>query len=216
MGVHSVYTDAMYIHINKGLKCSLTETDEAIAVSHICKENLTLRACLNPDGVHVIPNAVDTTKFRPPQHAKASHNDQVTVVMMQRMAFRKGIHLAVRVIPRICRRFARVRFVIGGDGPCRVQLEQMLAAHPSLAESARVKLLGAVPHIGVRDVLRRGDVFLNCSLTESFCIANLEAACCGLYVVSTDVGGVPEVLLQFWRWCYRRTALSAPLTSRRV
>jgi phosphatidylinositol glycan class A protein len=31
-------------------------------------------------------------------------------------------------------------------------------------------------------------------LTESFCIAILEAACCGLFVVSTDVGGVPEVL----------------------
>jgi len=31
-------------------------------------------------------------------------------------------------------------------------------------------------------------------LTESFCIAILEAACCGLMVVSTDVGGVPEVL----------------------
>jgi phosphatidylinositol glycan class A protein len=35
---------------------------------------------------------------------------------------------------------------------------------------------------------------LNTSLTESFCIAILEAACCGLLVVTTDVGGVPEVL----------------------
>ena len=43
-------------------------------------------------------------------------------------------------------------------------------------------------------VLVRGHVFLNCSLTESFCIALLEAASCGLFVVSTRVGGVPEVL----------------------
>ena len=42
--------------------------------------------------------------------------------------------------------------------------------------------------------MRRGHIFLNTSLTESFCIAILEAACCGLLVVSTDVGGVPEVL----------------------
>lgn len=35
---------------------------------------------------------------------------------------------------------------------------------------------------------------MNTSLTESFCIAILEAACCGLLVVTTDVGGVPEVL----------------------
>ena len=35
---------------------------------------------------------------------------------------------------------------------------------------------------------------MNTSLTESFGIAILEAACVGLYVVSTRVGGVPEVL----------------------
>lgn len=58
----------------------------------------------------------------------------------------------------------------------------------------RVELLGGLPHDKVRDVLRRGHIFLNTSLTESFCIAILEAACCGLLVVSTDVGGVPEVL----------------------
>jgi phosphatidylinositol glycan class A protein len=40
----------------------------------------------------------------------------------------------------------------------------------------------------------KGHIFLNCSLTEAFCIAIVEAASCGLSVVSTNVGGVPEVL----------------------
>ena len=39
-----------------------------------------------------------------------------------------------------------------------------------------------------------GDIFLNTSLTEAFCMAIVEAASCGLLVVSTNVGGVPEVL----------------------
>lgn len=43
-------------------------------------------------------------------------------------------------------------------------------------------------------VLIRGHIFLNSSLTESFGIGLLEAASCGLYVVATRVGGVPEVL----------------------
>lgn len=46
----------------------------------------------------------------------------------------------------------------------------------------------------MRDVLVQGDIFLNCSLTEAFCMAIVEAASCGLLVVSTNVGGVPEVL----------------------
>jgi phosphatidylinositol N-acetylglucosaminyltransferase subunit A len=43
-------------------------------------------------------------------------------------------------------------------------------------------------------VLRQGSIFLNTSLTEAFGIAILEAACAGLHVVSTRVGGVPEIL----------------------
>ena len=43
-------------------------------------------------------------------------------------------------------------------------------------------------------MLCRGHIFLNTSLTEAFCIAILEAASCGLLCVSTNVGGIPEVL----------------------
>ncbi len=39
----------------------------------------------------------------------------------------------------------------------------------------RVELLGGLPHDKVKDVLNRGHIFLNTSLTESFCIAILEA-----------------------------------------
>ncbi|KAJ2176887.1 Phosphatidylinositol N-acetylglucosaminyltransferase GPI3 subunit [Coemansia sp. RSA 551] len=58
----------------------------------------------------------------------------------------------------------------------------------------RVELLGSVMAADVRKVLVRGDIFLNTSLTEAFCIAIVEAASCGLLVVSTKVGGIPEVL----------------------
>ena len=48
--------------------------------------------------------------------------------------------------------------------------------------------------LGCMQVLRQGSIFLNTSLTEAFGIAILEAACAGLHVVSTRVGGVPEIL----------------------
>lgn len=41
----------------------------------------------------------------------------------------------------------------------------------------------------------KGDIFINASLTEAFCMAIVEAAAAGLMVVSTAVGGVPEVYL---------------------
>ncbi len=58
----------------------------------------------------------------------------------------------------------------------------------------RIELLGPIRPNDVRSVFMRGAMFLNTSLTESFGIAILEAACAGLYVVSTHVDGVPEIL----------------------
>ena len=58
----------------------------------------------------------------------------------------------------------------------------------------RLTLLGTVPHAQVPKLLAKGHIFLNTSLTEAFCITIVEAASCGLQVVSTRVGGIPEVL----------------------
>lgn len=49
-------------------------------------------------------------------------------------------------------------------------------------------------HSQIRHVLNKGHIFLNTSLTEAYCMAIVEAASCGLQVVSTKVGGIPEVL----------------------
>ena len=58
---HSLFgfTDAACFHVNKILKFFLSDIDHAICVSHTSKENLTLRAALNPNIISVIPNAVD-------------------------------------------------------------------------------------------------------------------------------------------------------------
>ncbi|KAF9001822.1 UDP-Glycosyltransferase/glycogen phosphorylase [Hymenopellis radicata] len=80
---------------------------------------------------------------------------------------------------------------ISGDGPKLIDLLQMREKHRL---QDRIELLGPVRHTDVRSVLMRGHIFMNTSLTESFGIAILEAACAGLYIVSTRVGGVPEIL----------------------
>lgn len=84
-----------------------------------------------------------------------------------------------------------MHFIIGGSGVKRDLLIDIRDKH-SLND--RMELLGAVPHSEVRGVLCRGHIFLNPSLIEAFCISILEAASCGLLVVSTNVGGIPEVL----------------------
>jgi phosphatidylinositol glycan class A protein len=112
-------------------------------------------------------------------------------VVVSRLFYRKGIDLLVDIIPVILRKHPNVHFIIGGDGPKKAILDEMQAKY-NIAD--RMELLGSVPHTEVRSVLCRGHIFLNTSLTEAFCIALLEAASCGLLCVSTNVGGIPEIM----------------------
>nr|XP_023924248.1 phosphatidylinositol N-acetylglucosaminyltransferase subunit A [Quercus suber] len=188
---HSLYgfADVGSIHMNKVLQFTLADVSQAICVSHTSKENTVLRSGLPPEKVYVIPNAVDTAMFKPT--AERPSGNEIVIVVISRLVYRKGADLLVEVIPEVCRMYPNVRFIVGGDGPKRVRLEEMREKH-SLQD--RVEMLGAVPHARVRSVLISGHIFLNSSLTEAFCIAILEAASCGLLTVSTRVGGVPEVL----------------------
>jgi glycosyltransferase involved in cell wall biosynthesis len=52
----------------------------------------------------------------------------------------------------------QVRFIVGGDGPKRVRLEEM---REKFSLQDRVEMLGAVPHAQVRSVLISGHIFLN-------------------------------------------------------
>ncbi|KAG6373759.1 hypothetical protein JVT61DRAFT_5901 [Boletus reticuloceps] len=82
------------------------------------------------------------------------------------------------------------------DGaPCPVMRERRVFPNINLIVDW-IKLLGPVRHRDVHDVLICGSIFLNTSLTEAFGIAILEVACTGLYIVSTRVGGVPDILPQ--------------------
>ncbi|KAJ2658954.1 Phosphatidylinositol N-acetylglucosaminyltransferase GPI3 subunit [Coemansia sp. RSA 1200] len=200
MGLKTVFTDhsllgfadASGILLNKLLKFTLSDVHHAICVSHTSKENTVLRAALDPHQVSVIPNAIIADQFRPDPGARDAA--WITVVVLSRLVYRKGIDLLVAAVPHICELCPRVRFIIGGDGPMRINIEQMRERHML---QDRVELLGSVQAADVRSVLVRGDIFLNTSLTEAFCIAIVEAASCGLLVVSTRVGGIPEVLPRY-------------------
>ncbi|KAI9660620.1 MAG: Phosphatidylinositol N-acetylglucosaminyltransferase gpi3 subunit [Bathelium mastoideum] len=220
MGLRTVFTDhslfgfadAASILTNKLLKFTLSDVDHVICVSHTCKENTVLRASLDPLMVSVIPNAVVAENFRPLRHrslqsdlsstspndsrpAKPPHHlgpdDIITIVVISRLFYNKGTDLLIAAIPRILAEHPNVRFVIAGSGPKAIDLEQMLERN---VLQDRVELLGSVRHEEVRDVMVRGHIYLHPSLTEAFGTVLVEAASCGLYVVCTRVGGIPEVL----------------------
>lgn len=197
MGLKTVFTDhslfgfadASAVLTNKFLELSLSDCDHCICVSHTGKENTVLRAKVQKEKVSVIPNAVDTTLFHPDTSKR--EDKSITIVVVSRLVYRKGVDLLARIIPEICLRHKNIQFLIGGDGPKRWLIEEV--RERNLLQD-RVTLLGSLEHSEVRHVLNKGHIFLNTSLTEAYCMAIVEAASCGLQVVSTKVGGIPEVL----------------------
>ncbi|XP_053562048.1 phosphatidylinositol N-acetylglucosaminyltransferase subunit A [Bombina bombina] len=197
MGLHTVFTDhslfgfadVSSVLTNKLLTVSLCDTNHIICVSYTSKENTVLRAALDPEIVSVIPNAVDPTDFTPDPTKRLEN--KITIVVVSRLVYRKGIDLLGGIIPEMCQKYPNLHFIIGGEGPKRIILEEVRERYQL---HDRVRLLGALEHQQVRNVLVEGDIFLNTSLTEAFCMAIVEAASCGLQVVSTRVGGIPEVL----------------------
>jgi phosphatidylinositol glycan class A protein len=136
------------------------------------KENTVLRAALDPAMVSVIPNAVITDNFQPRggPYKPLSSADQsippptrdvqfhwveadlgeVVIVVISRLYYNKGIDLLVAVIPRICTIHPSARFIIAGDGPKFLALEEMREKYML---QDRVEMLGSIRHEEVRDVL---------------------------------------------------------------
>ncbi|ODN95236.1 phosphatidylinositol glycan, class A [Cryptococcus wingfieldii CBS 7118] len=197
MGLKTCYTDHSLfgfqdwpgIVSNQLLVGGLRNVDQVICVSNTGRENMVLRAQLDPALISVVPNAIVPEQFKP-DPSKADP-DRITIVTIARLVHRKGIDLLISSCPSICALFPKAHFLIGGDGPKMVELLQMVEKHQL---QSRVTLLGRVLPGEVEGVLRRGQIFLGTSLTEAFGISLIEAASCGLFVVGTKVGGVPEVL----------------------
>jgi len=153
--------------------------------------------------VDVIPNFVDTDRFSPsPTSTLAEPALTARPTTATRPRSLVLVHVSnfrpVKRVDDVVRVFARVRAALPGrplvlhlvgDGPERPQITAL--AH-SLGLEADVHCLGE--RVDLPDVLRDADLFLLPSQTESFGLAALEAMACGVPVIASAVGGVPEVV----------------------
>lgn len=137
--------------------------------------------------IEVIPNFVDTERFAPSPRRRAPG---APALLVHGSNFRtlKRVDDVVEIFARVRRR-RPARLALVGDGPERPRVEAELGARGLLAD---VELLGE--RLDFVSVLQAADVFLLPSETESFGLAALEALSCGVPVVASRVGGLPEVV----------------------
>lgn len=187
---HSLFSLAVVgaIHLNSACNPLVCGCDGVIAVSNIQKENLKARFH-QINNIVVIPNGIDPKKFKPTKEKTYFP----TVIAVTRFEKRRGGEILPQIIKIVCESREDVHWIIAGGGS---KLEEAREFIKDSSFENRVKLLGAVSHDEIPKIMNKGQFFLNCSMTDAFCMSIVEAAACGLFVVSTNVGGIPEVLPQ--------------------
>ncbi|MFA6540003.1 MAG: N-acetyl-alpha-D-glucosaminyl L-malate synthase BshA [Bacteroidota bacterium] len=174
------------------MKFSIEKSDGVTAVSRYLKEKTLTNYHIEKD-IRVIPNFVDTQEYArkndPYLRGKLCRTEKKIVVHVSNFRTVKRVTDVIKIFDIINKKVPSI-LVLVGDGPERSNCE-LLVRELGLQDS--VKFLGKQQELV--DILSSADLFLIPSQSESFGLSALEAMACEVPVISTSVGGLPELVL---------------------
>jgi glycosyltransferase involved in cell wall biosynthesis len=159
----------------------LNASTKVIAVSKSVAEHVIALGTPS-ENVVVVPNGVDTERFRPIEGGRA---DQIAFV--GRLVGNKRPDDALEAFARLNR--PGWRLVFAGDGPMRRQLELRAA---ELGVEHDVQFLGT--HEDIPGLLAKSAIVVRPSLTEGRSLTILEAMASGVCVVASDIAANRELI----------------------
>ncbi|MGH2568731.1 MAG: N-acetyl-alpha-D-glucosaminyl L-malate synthase BshA [Bacteroidota bacterium] len=174
------------------MKLSIEKSDGVTAVSRFLREKTTTNYGVDKD-IEVIPNFVDTKRYKRggAEEVRKLCPDENEKILVHTSNFRpvKRVPDVIRIFHEVHKRVPS-RLLLIGDGPDRSQCEYLAR---ELGISDCVKFLGKQTEFVY--ILSAADLFLLPSQSESFGLSALEAMACEVPVISSSVGGLPELVI---------------------
>jgi len=160
-------------------------TDRIICVSKKVEESFMAAGYGFKKKSIVIYNGIDGRKFMP----RISGHQTKSLISVASLYPHKGQTYLLKALKIVSEECPEVSLEIVGDGPLRKELEDECS---SLGISSKVKFLGERNDVAF--LLSRAGIFILTSLREGFSLSLIEALACGLPVIATNIGGVPEIV----------------------
>jgi N-acetyl-alpha-D-glucosaminyl L-malate synthase BshA len=174
------------------MKFSIEQSDGVTAVSRFLREKTLTNYGIEKE-IEVIPNFIDPEKYHRVRTEKVcrtlAEGGEKVLVHVSNFRAVKRVQDVVRIFD-IVRQKVPCKLVLVGDGPDRSSCEKLVR---DLGIMSEVKFLGKQTELV--PILSAADVFLMPSQSESFGLSALEAMACELPVVSSSVGGLPELVV---------------------
>lgn len=173
------------------MKYSIESSDVVTSVSEFLKRETIEKYGVEKD-IIAIPNFIDTDVFHPVDGRNLRRllapGDEKVLVHVSNFRAVKRVGDAIKAFKIILDSGIKAKFLLVGDGPDRGECEALAR---ELGIWQQTRFLGKQAELA--SILSISDVFLIPSGNESFGLSALEAMACGVPVISSDVGGLPEV-----------------------
>ncbi|MBU1061528.1 MAG: glycosyltransferase [Candidatus Omnitrophica bacterium] len=160
-------------------------SDSIIVLSeswHSAVKNMTKNT-----NIKIIPNPIDTSLFESVRTRRAF---DLNVFTAGRLESQKGTYDILDIVPDVLKEIPHVRFSLAGNGD--IEKISMLCKERGIEKN--VILLGWLDREMLLAELKKAALFLLPSYHEGLPISILEAMASGLPVISTKVGGIPEII----------------------
>jgi len=198
--INTIHGEEVYLskryHMVFAFKWIVNNAKKTITNSSATRDSC-LKAGLDGDKIQVIPFGVDTSFFKPLKLPKNENEFQILSVGY--LIERKGYKYLIKAMKDVLNENINVRLKIVGSGPLEYNLQNIIR---ELKLENEVKIMKNVSDQELLHLYNSSDLFVLPSIidsqgnTEGLGVVLLEAMACGLPVIGSDVGGIPDIIIQ--------------------
>jgi glycosyltransferase involved in cell wall biosynthesis len=141
--------------------------------------------------IYVVPNGINLEEYTGLTINSKRDFGIKNILFVGRLKPVKGVEYLIIAMKMVHDKMPDARLILVGDGEER---EYLSALSIQLGIQKYVQFVGKVPHEKVQDFMQQADIFVLPSLSEGFPNVVLEAMACGLPIVASRVGGIPDII----------------------